>query len=342
MKGIKPREQDLDGVKFFLICLVVIGHAIEPIRYTNTIAECIYSLIYLFHMPLFILLSGYFTNPNSDIEKINKQCVMLLDSYFLISFFIFLFVERRLSVFFAPPLSSWYLLSLICWRYAYYYYRIFAKRKFSFITMCAGDKNFFLCFVSIIIAIMMFLLPMNKTSKILAIGRTCQFFPFFVIGIILRYHGLNRIKKLPIQIALGFSIIALICFLSFMQPRLLHLVCFHRSDFFTISVDTGALGNTVLLYKMFVELSAFMICLFVLSVSRIFNKIGEYGKSTMTIFVLQAILVHYLALRLPHNIYVELSLTAVVIYCGIFISRSKYNKFITNPIITLYNHQNKK
>lgn len=54
------RNEVLDGLKFLLIVLVAVGHFSEPYRYTHTIVLGGYSVIYLFHMPLFILLSGYY------------------------------------------------------------------------------------------------------------------------------------------------------------------------------------------------------------------------------------------------------------------------------------------
>ncbi len=53
------RNEVLDGLKFLLIILVAVGHFSEPYRYTHTIVLSGYSVIYLFHMPLFILLIGY-------------------------------------------------------------------------------------------------------------------------------------------------------------------------------------------------------------------------------------------------------------------------------------------
>ncbi len=54
------RNEVFDGLKFLLIVLVAVGHFSEPYRYTHSVVLGGYSVIYLFHMPLFILLSGYF------------------------------------------------------------------------------------------------------------------------------------------------------------------------------------------------------------------------------------------------------------------------------------------
>lgn len=57
----KQRDTTIDGLKFLMICLVTTGHAIEPTRNISEKSCLIYSVIYSFHMPLFVLLSGFFS-----------------------------------------------------------------------------------------------------------------------------------------------------------------------------------------------------------------------------------------------------------------------------------------
>lgn len=64
----EARNLRLDGVKLLLIVLVVVGHCIEPTRYDNPVSGCLYSIIYSFHMPLFVFLSGYFAKVRSFTE----------------------------------------------------------------------------------------------------------------------------------------------------------------------------------------------------------------------------------------------------------------------------------
>ena len=69
--GISERDGRVDGIKWLLIVLVTIGHAIEP-ALSNPTANKLYSLIYLFHMPLFIYISGYFVSV-SNAKKNSSQ-----------------------------------------------------------------------------------------------------------------------------------------------------------------------------------------------------------------------------------------------------------------------------
>lgn len=47
-----------DTAKFILIFLVIYGHMLQPNRALSYNCE-MYSLIYMFHMPLFIMISGF-------------------------------------------------------------------------------------------------------------------------------------------------------------------------------------------------------------------------------------------------------------------------------------------
>jgi fucose 4-O-acetylase-like acetyltransferase len=59
------RDKALDFSKGILIWLVVFGHSIQYITYPGNLRyfeDPIFSIIYIFHMPLFMALSGYFFN----------------------------------------------------------------------------------------------------------------------------------------------------------------------------------------------------------------------------------------------------------------------------------------
>ena len=79
------RNEVLDGLKFLLIILVAVGHFSEPYRYTHTIVLGGYSVIYLFHMPLFILLIGYMIALLYNRE--NEMCIFSKRNVHFLYFF---------------------------------------------------------------------------------------------------------------------------------------------------------------------------------------------------------------------------------------------------------------
>ncbi|WP_426638635.1 acyltransferase family protein [Priestia aryabhattai] len=54
------RDAYFDNVKFILIVLVVFGHLLTPFINDEQWLRTLYIFIYTFHMPAFILISGYF------------------------------------------------------------------------------------------------------------------------------------------------------------------------------------------------------------------------------------------------------------------------------------------
>lgn len=69
----------IDAVKCFAITLVVLGHVIQNVLFRDTY-ESLYPwrFIYSFHMPLFMMVSGYFAH---NYLTIRKDCFRLLVPY---------------------------------------------------------------------------------------------------------------------------------------------------------------------------------------------------------------------------------------------------------------------
>ena len=56
----RERLLQFDALKSFAIFLVIYGHCIQYLLSTNYTDEIIYLIVYSFHMPLFMMLSGFF------------------------------------------------------------------------------------------------------------------------------------------------------------------------------------------------------------------------------------------------------------------------------------------
>ncbi|QCT06822.1 acyltransferase family protein [Ruminococcus bovis] len=76
----KPRIYLFDNVKCLAIILVVIGHAIDFLTHAganqNQFEKSLYVLIYSFHMPLFLFVSGLFLKPMDKDTKFPKDKVI--------------------------------------------------------------------------------------------------------------------------------------------------------------------------------------------------------------------------------------------------------------------------
>lgn len=122
------RDLRIDSLKGFLIILVLLGHVIIAVDNVNVINHAVMGLIYVFHMPLFILISGYVTmNP---AEQTPRQMWSRVGNIFItLVIFHLLSVLRRYiqddtynaTIFSFPYGVLWYLMCLIYWRIMLYY-----------------------------------------------------------------------------------------------------------------------------------------------------------------------------------------------------------------------------
>lgn len=117
------RDNYFDNVKGALITLVVIGHFLLPMEPTR-FARGLVNIIYLFHMPMFAMISGYFAkniyNPG-DCYRTDK---VLRLAWMYILFEIAVYVTEHLAEgkpmtgqidFFREDGAPWYLMALIWW-----------------------------------------------------------------------------------------------------------------------------------------------------------------------------------------------------------------------------------
>ena len=95
---LKQRSYYFDNGKFFLIVLVVLGtfdHNLQEDVDTNAL----YNTIYTFHMPAFILISGYFAKGIFDKGIYSEIGQKIIDSLCYVSNhlydYVLLFIESR-------------------------------------------------------------------------------------------------------------------------------------------------------------------------------------------------------------------------------------------------------
>lgn len=115
------RDAFWDSLKYILIILVVYGHMIETCVEKSQFNQAMYNFIYLFHMPLFVFISGKFSHIK-DKSKYLSRMLAILETYFVFQFIRCLkpyFSGGQLSLLpdlFIPKGILWYLACLLLWR----------------------------------------------------------------------------------------------------------------------------------------------------------------------------------------------------------------------------------
>lgn len=170
---IRNRDFRLDNVKGLLITLVVIGHMADFYVNTSVNMKFIYFFIYIFHMPLFIFLSGYFikSTVNGDRFKVEKVISYFM-LYLLFEVILYLLFKYGFSVkgmkfnTFNESNVPWYLLAMSIWIILIY---VLKQVKPVFLVLISVLSGIFIGYDSFV-------------GDYLALSRVIVFFPFFILG----------------------------------------------------------------------------------------------------------------------------------------------------------------
>ncbi len=168
------RDVYLDNVKGVLIILVVIGHIAIPFMDNINPAKCMYNFIYLFHMPMFMMISGYLSHSDKTLKE-NVYTILLpaiiFQTIYIIEELLLNFTNLKmllLEAIFFPGYGLWYLICVFIWRAIIPF---FSKLKHPI-------------FISMAIGLLGGLIAGHKGSFMLY--KILSFFPFFVFGYYLK------------------------------------------------------------------------------------------------------------------------------------------------------------
>lgn len=296
------RNYFLDNLKVLLISLVVFGHVIEYYIDGSYILKGIYLFVYVFHMPLFVCVSGYLSK---NVDKCKRTAVKNL----LIPYIVFNMIWY-LSVYFAtgqymfsliyPGWTLWYLLSLFLWRISLKYL-IKIKHIVS---------------ISILISLFIGCLPSGETF--LSFFRTINFLPFFLIGYFLNENHINLRKK-PSRIMSAIIITIYIGSAFYIAKNdLLDYKFLYNSQSYA---DSGLNVFQGSLFKFISYVSSMILSICVANIVPSKKKFYTHiGKSTMTIYVFHIYLVILIYIMIP----------------SWNISLIKNSILITSPLIIIY------
>lgn len=180
------RDAFFDNAKFFLIFLVVFGHVISPYRGNEEWLGAIYHFIYIFHMPAFILLAGYFSRNYHKKAYYVKIVTQLLFPYVLLQtvytfYYNNLYTKTDFTLqYFTPRWAMWFLLSMIAWKLLLPLFTRWTPKYAILLSVIIGIIARFI----------------EVPDRFLSLDRTFYFFPFFLIGYYLFHTSIfEELKK---------------------------------------------------------------------------------------------------------------------------------------------------
>ena len=168
----KERDYFFDNLKAVLIFLVVLGHFLLPIHGRNYLVV-VKRLIYVFHMPLFVFVSGYFAKRIYRDGQYNyKKILYLIKAYVIfvvaIQAVYAVFGYRSFSEinFFTQSGAPWYLFAMIAW--------------YLIIPLIRNSKPPVVLLCSVILALIAGFF--KEIGNFLCLSRILVFGPFFFLG----------------------------------------------------------------------------------------------------------------------------------------------------------------
>ena len=311
MEKLKKRYYLLDNLKVILIFFVVFGHVIEYYIKDNSILMTLYIFIYIFHMPLFIFISGYLSK---NFYRMKRKAIRnLLIPYIIFNMIwytaVYIGTRRAMLSVLYPGWTLWYLLSLFFWRMTLKY-----LIKFKHILL-----------ISFIAGVLVGLIP--SIGSILSISRTIVFLPFFLLGYYTTEEHLEKIKSFKSEYAITGILVFLLVAIYIVKNDLFSYKFLYNSYSYN-ALEVSLFEGTVFRIFLYFGAIIFSICVINLVPRReqFFSKIG---KATMNIYVFHIYLVMLVYFFIPkwnigllQNILILIS-PFIIIF---ILSRKKINK----------------
>lgn len=200
--GSDARVRWVDSLKGILILLVVIGHFLLKVEDHYAI-ETICRLIYVFHMPLFVFVSGLLAKHTLDDcgrLRVNRVLTYLFwGLVFNVTLVVMGTPEKSLTTFLTFQSSSWYLLSLGMW--------LACVPVLDALRPAWG--------VALATALGLAVSVQPEQTDFLALSRTAHFLPYFALGYYLRIADVERLRKGAARVVavVGAIAVATVCVL---------------------------------------------------------------------------------------------------------------------------------
>lgn len=179
----RKRNQYFDNMKAFLIFMVVLGHVISTFNDVGgPVYDWIYRVIFSFHMPVFIFVSGYFATANP--KKLIARMLPLYLLFQIIQIFMKWLMayaenpsEARFEFqLFEPAWTLWYLMALMV-------YSLILP------LLDTGDEKKQIRNLLLALAAGLLIGFTADNHNFMAINRVITFLPFYLLGFYMKkYH----------------------------------------------------------------------------------------------------------------------------------------------------------
>ncbi|GAB1820356.1 hypothetical protein HerbRD11066_35200 [Herbidospora sp. RD11066] len=213
----KPRSPHLDNVKFVLIALVISSHALRDTINADDVNKAGYIWAFAFHMPLFVMISGYLSRNFWDSKgKVNKLVDTILIPYVVVELG---YAALRWGLggkwtltITDPAWMNWYLVALLLWRITV---PVWKRLRWPFP-----------------VAVAVYLISgFSQLEQDFSMDRFFGLLPFFVLGMILQPHHFEWLQKSWVRMVSAFVLAAWTAAAVVLAPELGLKVFYNRFSY---------------------------------------------------------------------------------------------------------------
>jgi fucose 4-O-acetylase-like acetyltransferase len=186
------RDPYLDNAKFLAVLLVVVGHVWNNLS-NLPVVEAGYLWLYLFHMPAFVLVTGYLSRRSTTVTPHRARQIVagLVVPYLLFQAVYGVLgdvatIKSAEPGVLSPAWMMWFLAAVACWR----------------LTAPLWER----LRAPVAIAVLVSLVGGATTAGELALTQVLGLLPFFVLGLCLQPHHLTWLHSRAVRTAAGVAL----------------------------------------------------------------------------------------------------------------------------------------
>ncbi|POX53532.1 hypothetical protein C3489_15425 [Streptomyces sp. Ru71] len=186
---VKQRDSFFDNAKYLAIVLVAIGHTWAQMMDDSRVVESAYRVVYTFHMPAFVVISGYFSRSfDMRPDRLRRLVTGVLVPYvvFETAYELFKDVADRpdpeISLL-DPSYLMWFLAALFVWRLTTPLWQQVRRP------------------LPLAVGIAMLASVSLSIGSDFDLQRVLQFLPYFVLGLCLRPEHFRMVRRRAVRIA---------------------------------------------------------------------------------------------------------------------------------------------
>ncbi|MFI7007482.1 acyltransferase family protein [Streptomyces sp. NPDC050145] len=215
----KQRDAFFDNAKYLAIVFVAMGHSWEPLTDGSRAAEALYMVVYTFHMPAFIIVSGYFSRSFDMRPDRLRRLITGVAVPYVIFEIAYTFFKRYADDDPSQPFSlldpwylTWFLVALFVWRLTTPLWKVIRWP----IPVALG------------VAVLASISP--DIGDDLDLQRVLQFLPFFVLGLFLKPEHFQLVRRREVRIIAVPVFLAAIVLAYWAGPRMTSAWFYHRDS----------------------------------------------------------------------------------------------------------------